>query len=84
MILYVESKKPNAQNQGAKWQLAAQGGGGNVEILSKVSKFVVMQENKVTDPMYNITTIDNNKVVNAGNLLRPWIRGAPHHTHKDW
>ena len=26
--------------------------------------------------MYNITTIDNNTVVNAGNLLRPWIPGA--------
>ena len=25
--------------------------------------------------MYNITTIDNNTVVNAGNLLRPWIPG---------
>lgn len=32
--------------------------------------------NKVTDAMYNITTIDNNNVVNAGNLLKPWIRGA--------
>lgn len=26
--------------------------------------------------MYNITTIDNNTVVNAGNLLGPWIPGA--------
>ena len=32
--------------------------------------------NKVTDAMYNITTIDNNNVVNAGNLLKPWIQGA--------
>lgn len=32
--------------------------------------------NTSTEPMYNITTIDNNTVVNAGNLLGPWIPGA--------